>query len=232
MTVKYHKLSNKVGYWTVEDIDSIIDFNEFKSSVEKSKFDNKNPFNPFRNQKISDIDQTYKLLNFLETFYHTHVNKSTPREKEYDAWTNLYEKKKFSCMQSGLIPHVDSINLTTGIVANLWLNKEVFGSGTKLYQYSGKIIQTQYGSKIDFMVDPSHKFFNRFIELTNSTLSEFVNNDWSSWGFECLGIAPSKYKTLTIYKINTPHTAFIPENVVERYSASFLYAAFNPIILS
>lgn len=230
--VQYHKLSNTVGYWVIKDIDSIVDFDKFKLLIKKSKFTTKNPFNPFNNQKISHIDQTHTILNFLEEFYHTYVNKSTPTKKEYDAWTNLYEKKKFKCMSAGLIPHVDSVNLSTGIVANMWLNKKVSGSGTKLYRYSGKIIQTNYGSKIDFMVDPSHKLYTKFHSMTNTDLNEFVNNDWSSWGFEYLGMAPSEYKTMTIYKINTPHTAFIPENVIERYSASFLYAAFNPIILS
>lgn len=229
--MKFHQLKNNIGYWVIDDIDSIIDFDKFSKEVYVSEFVDKNPFNPFSNQKISYIPETFTVLKFLEKFYHTHVNSRTASEKNYDAWTNLYQKSKFNCMSAGLIPHIDSVNLSQGIVANMWLNENVSGSGTKLYSYSGKTVKTNYGYKLDFMVDPNHKFFDRFHRMTQEKVTKFVNNNWEDWGFTFLGMAPSQYKTMTIYKINTPHTAFVPETVDERWSASFLYEAFTPVVL-
>lgn len=230
--IKYHKLSDKVGYWKITDVDSLLDFDAYKSKVKKSSFGRKNSINPFYNQPISHIDETHIMLKFLEDFYHKNIDKNLPQHSGYDAWTNLYDKKSFKCNESGLIPHIDSVNFRHGIVANLWLNKDIEGSGTNLYHYNGKVIEYMGRYKFDFMVDSSHPLFEKYHFLDNNKKKSYTNKDWTDWGFECVGIAPSEYKTITMYKINTPHTAFIPENVEKRYSASFLYEAFCPILLS
>lgn len=229
--MKSYSLKYGHKYWIVEDIDSILDFQLYKMQLSNCILYKNNPCNPFINLKIDDTSYTNVMREFLKDFYQRNLNSNQSLNSEFLTWGNIYQREKSKCTKFSLIPHIDSYQIYDGIVSNIWMNEDLGDSGTNLYHYHGNIIKTPYGYKFDFMVDTSHAKFNDYHELKCVSVSGYENFDWSDWGFEYLGIVPSQYKTMTIYKITTPHTAFIPNNVEYRFGCSYLYASYSPVLL-
>jgi hypothetical protein len=104
-------------------------------------------------------------------------------------------------------------------------------SGTKIYKYHGKMKDTIY----DFQIDINHKMhreWKRLAEIPTRTNSWFnmPDDELSRWGFECLGIAPSREGTMTMYNSNVCHAAFISNNVDFRWSHTFGFSHLVPSI--
>jgi len=224
MLVTYHPLKYDVGYWVVEDIDSILDFDVFVADVNKCEYDGKDtPNNPFFNKNITQLDGTEAIYQFLNEFYREYVNpEAKPTFANASSWSNFYSKELFGCYEQALIPHQDIEEgfYDTGIACNLWLTDEVEHSGTNLYKYHGEMIDNRY----DFCVDPNHALNGSYVRLKDMPKKkQYINYSWEAWGFEFLGMAPSKYKTMTIYKTNVPHCAHIPYDIEVRHGCSFVY---------
>ena len=120
------------------------------------------------------------------------------------------------------IPHRDYDN---GIVGNLWFTNHKKGtSGTKFYKYIGNNINGEY----EFVVNPSHKCYDDYQDLLkqgrNSKWFNFDDSELHRWGFEYLGMADSIENTMTVYKSNICHLAYIEDEVKFRWSHTFAFA--------
>ena len=120
------------------------------------------------------------------------------------------------------IPHVDS---PAGLVCNMWFNDiDPKMSGTNLYEYRGKT----YGDHYDFMVDDTHPLYKEWNEHSKSLRKQgwenFSSDEAEYWGFDLVGIAPVKYKGVTLYEASVPHAPFIDPSIDYRWSHTFSYS--------
>jgi len=222
----YYPLKYGIGYWVIDDLDSIFDFDSLMKEIDDCEFlDNRaNVFNPFRNKFIDSLNGSLLIQDFIRKFHKEHISPDTnPSFDEFSCWTNHYTKKRDKMFSEiGLLPHIDHLDdfKQNSIACNLWITEDVEGSGTNLYKYHGEMRDGMY----DFSYDRNHPLFDAYKKLRAlPPKTEYINYDWELWGFELLGMAPSKYKTMTIYKSLVPHNAYIPYEVQIRNSCSFFY---------
>jgi len=223
--IEYIKLSENVGYWLApHPFSTNKDFELFKNTIGKypicktNNHENCLDPNPFATIHIPGW-LSNPVCEYVKRFYlaNTKVDVST---ENYAEWGNLYFEEM--CKPIGIfrMPHIDAEH---GLVSNMWFSSDALGYGTKLYEYTGKIIDGMY----DFMVDENHKLYKWWQSTDKKTrLNNWTNFEESAelrLGFECVGVAPAQYGTMTMYYNHTPHTPYISNGLDFRWSHTFSY---------
>ena len=223
---EYIHLEDDIGYWITElpFENSLVDtyknlIASFPIQKDNSHPDNFDP-NPF--DTIHLPDWIYKDICFLiRDFYIQNVTNNI-LDPQIHEWGNLYRKninRPISCWR---IPHIDYVY---GLVANMWFtDHDIKDSSTKLYKYTGNMHREVY----DFQIDPNHHLHKEWASMAeNPKRTDWFNypdEELKRWGFELVGEAPTKINTMTMYKANIHHVAYVGENVDFRWSHAFAFS--------
>jgi len=224
--VKYIHLEDDIGYW-VSDLpfdDSLLDTYKKLIAAFPIQKDNSHPnnFDPNPFDTIHLPDWVYKDICFLiRDFYIKNVTNSIV-DPQIHEWGNLYRKninRPISCWR---IPHIDYVY---GIVANMWFtDHDLKDSSTKLYKYTGTMHREVY----DFQIDQNHKMFKEWVAMANNPKRiewfNYPDEELKRWGFELVGEVPTKINTMSMYKANIHHVAYVSENVDFRWSHAFAFS--------
>jgi len=237
LIIKETILPYNVKYWICENPFPSSNLNIIEEYVGKVpyKFEKniyKNPTSVnMSNNELDNIPFINDISIFMLTFFKkTFESKYKPIIKEHKLkpniiyWINKYsDKVQKTSNKNVFIPHIDG---KLGIVANLWLSKDLSSSCTKLFKYDGKITVNEMEDndgnvmrdKVNFSFsnhnDKMLKNRNEIISYTS--WSNLDNEEFKNHGFEYLGGVPSIYSYMSIYEINTPHIPYIPPEVSER----------------
>jgi hypothetical protein len=223
--VEYVELSSQTGYWIADTPFKNDGFEKYRNLISAFpivKNNNtetcKDP-NPFDTIHLPEW-MTRNILQLIIEFYTTYVEKYTVGKNVHE-WGNLYWANRSKPIEAFRIPHIDYPH---GIVGNLWLSEHSAGTtGTNLYEYTGKI----YGLYYDFQVDDTHPLFKRFKELSTTsrlhTWKNFNDEEANEFGFKKVGVAPSIYSKMTMYKAGTPHCPYIDPSIDFRWSHTFAF---------
>lgn len=227
---EYIKLDRNIGYWVCEQPFKDDGFEIFKNLVASFPIqkDNNHPnnFDPNPFDTIHVPDWVSKDFCFLiKDFYLKHVRQDVYKPQIHE-WGNVFFKEKSKPVTCWRMPHIDYVH---GMVANLWFTgHDIADSGTKLYHYSGKMKDETY----DFQLDENHKMYKEWYELVKQPRAnswfDLSEEELARWGFELVGIAPCKEKTVTMYQANVCHTPYITKNVSFRWSHAFAYSHVLP----
>jgi hypothetical protein len=236
--IDYVKLDKDIGYWIADNPFYDNGFDLFKNLVsafpiqkDNNNLENFDP-NPF--DTIHLPEWIYKDICFLiKEFYLKQVNLPIA-DPEIHEWGNVYFKKRARPISCWRIPHID---YSYGMVGNLWFTDHaVTDSSTKLYRYNGIMKDEIY----DFQLDENHKMYQEWKSLAeNPKRSDQWFNmtelELARWGFEHVGDAPTTEGTMTMYKSNVCHNAYISNSVDFRWSHTFAFSHLvpknNPIML-
>lgn len=226
-TIDYVELSYGIGYWIAENPFENDGFElireliaNFPIQKDNSHVDNPDP-NPFDTVHLPEW--SYKKICFFIRDFYSQIFQHRPIEPQIHEWGNIYYKKTSRPVTCWRIPHID---YQKGLVANLWFtDHEIEDSSTKLYKYHGNVIDDVY----DFQVDTKHKMHDAWRQIAENpqraaTWFNFSDKELQEWGFECVGAAPTREKTMTLYKADTCHTAFISTKVDFRWSHTYAYS--------
>ena len=226
--VEYTALTDEIGYWTAEhpfETDEQFDlFRDLVATFPVQK-DNNHPenFDPNPFDTIHLPEWIYLDVCFLiRDFYLKNITDEI-QDPQIHEWGNLFFKERAKPISCWRFPHIDYVH---GLVANMWFtDHNVSDSCTKLYKYHGVMHNDIY----DFQIEENHPMRKEWEELADKP---FRLNSWSNvpdaelarWGWECVGAAPTKEKTITMYKANVCHSAFVAENVDFRWSHAFAFS--------
>lgn len=228
--IEYIPLSDDIGYWLADDpfYDNGLEiYKNLISSFPIQKDNNSEHTsdpNPF--DTIHLPEWAYKNLCFMVRDFYLKEFKPQFIDPQIHEWGNVYFKDRAKPINCWRIPHVD---YHFGMVANMWFtDHDIKDSSTRLYKYHGKIYKDVY----DFQVDASHKKHKEWKSLAeNPTRADSwfnIDNDTlRDWGFEFVGEAPTRKNTLTLYKANVCHVAYVSENVKFRWSHAFAFSHLN-----
>lgn len=216
------KLTKKISYWNINDPffnDGFEKFREFISCNPIWRMNNEDELedtNPFSTIHLPTFS-TNQIFNLLTLFVRKNLNINY--QLNYNDWGNLYFKDKCRPIKKWRLPHMDYVG---GIVANLWLTDHLSkDSGTILYEYTGKT----HGIFYDFQIDESHKLYKEWHNFGNRDRQNFWSNFSTDealyWGFNPVGLVPSKYNCMTCYLPNISHTPFISNHIDFRWSHTF-----------
>lgn len=228
--VEYFPLTNDIGYWIGEDpfYDNGIEIYKNLIASFPIQKDNNSEYttdpNPF--DTIHLPEWAYKNLCFLVRDFYLRKFKPNFTAPQIHEWGNVYFKNRSRPISCWRIPHVD---YHYGMVANMWFtNHELKDSSTRLYKYHGRI----YNNVYDFQVDTNHKMHNEWKSMAeNPTRSDswfnMDNQILEKWGFEFVGEVPTYKNTMSLYKANVCHVAYVSENVDFRWSHAFAFSHLN-----
>jgi hypothetical protein len=140
-------------------------------------------------------------------------------------WGNVYHKGKVGQWEFFTLPHCDA---AWGMIGNLWFtDHDVKDSGTHIYHFDGHI-EHLHDEKMyfDYQINQNHPLYAECKELIHNQkkLTNWVNITpelEKYWGFTKLDTMPSKERTMTLYRPNIPHAAYISDNVDFRWSHTF-----------
>jgi len=226
--VEYVELEKNIGYWIVENPFIDDGFELFKNVIGAFPIQKNNSLvsstqpNPFDTIHVPEWVHKDLCLS-VRDFYVNFTKRNDIVDPQVHEWGNLYFKDTVKPISCWRIPHID---YAFGMVANLWFtDHDVNDSCTKIYKYHGNIKDLIY----DFQIDTNHKMHEEWKHLSENAVKSdhWFNTDdkeLSRWGFEYLGSAPTKEKTLTMYMSNICHTPFVSENVNFRWSHTFAFS--------
>ncbi len=223
---EYIHLEDDIGYWVTElpFENEVLDVYKNLIATFPIQKDNSHPdnFDPNPFDTIHLPDWIYKDICFLiRDFYIKNVTNNI-LDPQIHEWGNLYRKninRPISCWR---IPHIDYVH---GIVANMWFtDHDIKDSSTKLYKYTGKMNREIY----DFQIDPDHKMFKEWVEMAENPKRvdwfNYPEEELKRWGFELVGEAPTKVNTMTMYRANIHHVAYVGNNIDFRWSHAFAFS--------
>lgn len=224
---EYIKLTDTIGYWVAEQPFEDDGFEIFKNLIasfpiqkDNNHIDNLDP-NPF--DTIHVPEWVSKRMCFLvRDFYLKHVSQNI-YDPQIHEWGNVYFKEKSHPITCWRIPHVDYVH---GMVANMWFTgHDIKDSGTKLYNYNGRM----YNEIYDFQVDENHRMHKEWRAISENpkradSWFNLSDEELARWGFDLVGIAPNKEGTVTLYRSDICHLAYITEAVDFRWSHAFAFS--------
>ena len=225
---EYVALDKRVGYWITESPFYDNGFSMFKHFVHQNpvwKSNNEDGLedpNPMATIHLPPWSAK-KLIHLVKDFYCKNLNLSDSFiEEKHEEWGNIYDSSIVRPLDCWRLPHID---YQAGMIGNLWFtehSKEE--TGTVLYHYTGKF----YGNYYDFHVDTDHPLHDEWNEWDKYQRTDGWRNlsddELEKWGFIKLGIAPTNYGGMTLYKSNTPHSVYISESCKFRWSHSFAFS--------
>jgi hypothetical protein len=227
---EYVHLVDDIGYWITESPFYDDGFEIFKNLISTFPIQNDNNSehsiapNPF--DSIHLPEWAYKNLCFMiRDFY---LKKFDPLffDPQIHEWGNVYYKSISRPISCWRIPHIDYHH---GMVTNMWFTDHAIeDSSTKFYKYHGKVYKDVY----DFQVETDHPMHEEWKSLAeNLTRADswfnMGDDELKHWGFEYVGEAPTKYNTMTMYKANVCHTAYVSPRVDFRWSHAFAFSYLN-----
>ena len=229
--------SKDIGYWSFES--PFVDYRSFeifKKSVsnfpicKNNNLDNNFDPNPFDtihipawlHKDICILLRDFYVKQFHNGYWSLEYALTQFKNPSIFEWGNVYYKEKSRPILAHRIPHRD---YDKGLVGNLWFTNHNKGtSGTKFYKYIGNDINGEY----EFAVNTDHKLYKEYQNLLkkgrNDSWFNFDYKELEKWGFEYLGMADCKENTMTVYRSNICHLAFIEEEVDFRWSHTFAFA--------
>lgn len=224
---EFISLGYGLGYWVVGDPFLEDSFELFKNIINCFPIQKSNSLNssiqpnPFDTVHVPEW--VHKDLCLLTRDFYLQQIKTQVFEPQAHEWGNVYYRESSKPISCWRIPHIDYDH---GMVANLWFtDHKLEDSCTKIYKYHGEVENLVY----DFQTDPTHRMHEAWravSETPTKNLGWFNTSDTelAEWGFEYLGSAPTREKTLTMYQANICHTPFISENVDFRWSHTFAFS--------
>tara|TARA_B110000503_G_C7150581_1_gene414966 strand:+ start:1483 stop:2271 length:789 start_codon:yes stop_codon:yes gene_type:complete len=223
--VEYVPLTDLTGYWIGDNVFLDDGFDLYKKLiatfpvVKNNNVETCSDPNPFSTIHLPEW-MTLKIMLLIKEFYTTNLQ-AHYINGSFTEWGNLFWKNTCRPVDLFRIPHVDYEH---GLVGNMWLNEIPEGlTGTNLYEYSGNT----YGIYYDFQIDTAHSLHtewkNRSTNLRLDGWKNFSDDEAEFWGFKKVGVAPSTYKKITMYKANTPHCPYIDASVDFRWSHTFAF---------
>ena len=214
----YEKRDN---YWIAESPFYDDGFEKYKKFVSQSpvwRTNSEKSFietNPFATIHLPSW-ATHNLCKLLKDFYSVELGIKY-RNYHYEDWGNIFDRNYCKPIKRWSIPHID---WPLGIVGNLWFDSGI-NSGTKLYRYK----RSMDGVRFEFHFNenlPQHKKWIKY--KPDDRADEWFNfEDCDYWEFEEIDIAPAKTGTMTLYKSNISHMAFIPPETNFRWSHTFCF---------
>lgn len=216
---EYFELEKGIGYWVTECPFVDGSFEKFKTFV------NSNPIWRMNNEPEFEDTNPFATIH-LATFATDKINKlisniygPPPYRTGFNDWGNLYWKDECRPIKRWRLPHRD---YGSGLVANLWFTDHTeTETGTRIFKYKGK----EYGVNYDFHVDSEHPLYNEWHSMgareREERFTNFSDEEALYWGFEPLGMAPTKYSCMTMYHPNISHTPYIEDSVDFRWSHTF-----------
>lgn len=224
---EYIELDKNIGYWIAEDPFENDGFEIFKNLIasfpiqkDNNHVENFDP-NPFDTIHVP-LWVSNRVCNLVEEFYYKHY-KPEVFDPQLHEWGNVYFKERSCPITCWRIPHIDYVH---GMVANMWFTSHpIEDSGTKIYRYNGNMKNDIY----DFQIDESHPLHREWKSISDKPerAEKWFNlpeEELKKWGFDLLGIAPCKEKTVTLYESNIPHLAYISDNIQFRWSHAFAFS--------
>lgn len=227
--VEYIKLSDNTGYWIADNPFKDNGFEKYRELISAFPIVKNNNIdacmdpNPFDTIHLPEW-MTKNILQLIIQYYTTYIE-STVIGKNVHEWGNLYWANRSRPIEAFRIPHID---YPAGIVGNLWLSDHPEDStGTNLYEYTGKI----HGLYYDFQIDNTHPLYKKYKELsTSKRLDSWINfsdDEANEFGFKKVGVAPSTYSKITMYRSSTPHCPYIDSSIDFRWSHTFAFEQEN-----
>lgn len=229
--VEYYPLEDDIGYWIAENPFENEGFELFKNLVASFPIqkDNNlegnldpNPFDTIHLPEWAYVD----LCMLIRDFYFKNITTEIC-DPQIHEWGNVYFKERAKPISCWRIPHVDYAH---GLVGNLWFtDHDLQDSSTKIYKYDGKMEKEIY----DFQINQDHPMFKKWKSMAeNPKRTEHWFNmedkDLEEWGFKLLGSIPTKEGTMTMYKANVHHSAYVSNNVDFRWSHAFAFSHETP----
>jgi len=228
--VEYVPLTDTVGYWVGDDPfydngfelyrDLVAMFPIVSSNNDKYCWD----ANPFATIHLpSWASEAIAVL--IKEFYLKNIS-PYGNNSQINEWGNLY-RNDARPLKSYQIPHID---YQAGFIGNLWFSSHEPGTtGTNIYEYTGKYIDSAY----DFQVDPTHPLHKKYKAnlYRLDKWENFSDKDAENWGFKKLGFAPCIEGKVTMYKANQPHCPWLDDSVKFRWSHSYAFH-YDPIRMS
>lgn len=225
---EYFKLTDNIGYWLAESPFYDDGFEKFKSFVSQC------PICHLNNEEMCDDSNPFStihlphwsysaIIDLLKQFYDREIyGNSYIHNPSQSEWGNIFDSSISKPLKWSAFPHLD---YAYGIVGNMWFtNHNLEDTGTALYEYSGKIYNIHY----DFMVDKSHPLYEDWQKIYNNERSSnwltISQNELEKWGFKRVGIVPTKYNGMSLYKSNVPHNPYITERCKFRWSHTFAFS--------
>ena len=226
--VKYVKLTDDIGYYIADQpfkdggFDLYMDLAAtFPIMTDTNRGDCRDP-NPFATIHLPHWC-CVEVFRLMRGYFRTWFDNKPIEDLMLTEWGNLYFKEESFPWNYFRLPHVDG---PQGLVSNLWFTTNP-DSGTKLYKYHGDIIQGDDNKLYyDFMVNEDHKLFKEVKHMCThmERLDGWKNlsaDEERHYGFECVGIAPCKKGTMTLYDTEVSHTPYIEDTCDFRWSHAY-----------
>ncbi len=226
--VEYIKLTDDIGYYVADDPFEDGSFDLYKSlaatfpimtDTNKTNCRDANPFATIHLPHWCCIE----IFRLMRGYFRTWFGDAEVEQLHLTEWGNLYFKEESFPWDYFRLPHVDGAK---GLVSNLWFTTNP-DSGTKIYKYHGNLFKGKDDKLYyDFMVDQEHPLFNEVRELCThmKRLDGWKNlsdDEERHYGFECVGIAPCKEGTMTLYDTEISHTPYIEDSCDFRWSHAY-----------
>jgi len=229
----YVELDHGIGYWEAEHpFESEEMFDLFQNLIASFPIqkDNNHPSNfdpnPFDTIHVPEWISRDICFLLRDLYLQTSPNASII-DPQIHEWGNVYFKEKAKPITCWRIPHIDYVH---GIVGNLWFTDHALStSSTKLYKYHGVMHNELY----DFQLDEAHPLHSEWRDKSTTpkradSWFNISDSELARWGFELVGVIPTKSRTMTIYPSGVCHNPHITSDVNFRWSHAFAFSHLQP----
>lgn len=234
---EFVSLDKDIGYWVAEhpfETDEMFDLYKNLIASFPIQKDNNHPSNfdpnPFDTIHVPEW-LTRDICFLLRDLYFLEFGQASVVDPQIHEWGNVYYKNRSKPISCWRIPHIDYVH---GFVGNLWFTDHSEQSSvTKIYKYHGTMSNELYDFQTD-QTHPMHSEWREFSEIPKRANNWFnlSESELARWGFELLGSAPTKEKTMTLYHSGVCHNPHITEEVEFRWSHAFAFSHLKPLPLT
>jgi len=223
------KVTDDISYYEVYEIFESDGFDRFQNFVQTNPIWRMNnepdlpDMNPFSTIHLPTW-ATKELFSMISELY-VKTAKHIPSYRTdnfitNNDWGNIYFKEECRPIRKWRLPHIDYVS---GLAGNMWFTDHTPGSsGTVLWKYVGG--ETQNGV-FEYQGNPEHPRYAEWHAMDplgrDTHWTNFTEEEGRYWGFESIGFVPSKYRCMTCYPTNVPHTPYIDNKIDLRWSHTF-----------
>jgi len=219
------KVTDGISYFNVYNIFEGDGFDRFQNFVQSNPIWRMNnepdltDMNPFSTIHLPTwaTEELFAMVSELYLRTATHLPRHTINNND---WGNIYFKEECRPIKKWRLPHIDYVR---GLAANMWFTDHAPGdSGTVLWKYVGGEIQN---GVFEYQGNPEHPLYDEWHAMgptdRETHFTNFTEEEGRYWGFESIGFVPSKYKCMTCYPADVPHTPYIDDEITLRWSHTF-----------
>jgi hypothetical protein len=234
--VEYVQLDNEIGYWISDSPFYNDGFDLYRNLVstfpivKDTNLEGCSDANPFATIHLPEwccLDIFILMKSYFSKRFPVYLNMN------FSEWGNLYFKDEAKPYDYFRLPHCDGPN---GIVSNLWFSDHpVDECGTVLYRYHGNVIKGPDNKLyFDYQFDKDHRLFNecRDLSLSKKRFDKWIPltiEEETYWGFERVGVAPSRQGSMTIYNTEIAHSPYVGPTCEFRWSHAYSIT-FEPLL--